>query len=798
MAAWIRRFIDFLLAARWPLLLVAIALALIAYGPSQRVRFDRTIENMFAKSDPLLAPYQRLKQRFGGNEVVMAVYRDDELFAESGRGIERLASISAQMKAVPGVQDGLSLAEISGLLDQLEATKRLANPLNLFAARDADPTPAILNANSPLALRFRELFAGYTHSADGKTAAVVCMLTPVGDLPPNLAAAGLDPRSATLQKLEKIIANLPAPLAPGVLAGEPVMISAGFSLLEKDGRRLGDWTMILMGLTILVLFRSLRWLIIPLAVVQWSLVITRAVLVVSGLELSMVSSMLTAMVTVVGIAGVMHLIVEIRDLRTQGLTQRQALITTAVLLAGPIFGAVLTDVAGFASLWWASIEPVRDFGTMMVVGSFLVLPAMCLLIPALGLVGTRDKPSQPAWSEVHLGYWLMRSVDWVRARPRTVAMVTTTVALLASLGAVRLEVETDFTHNFRRGSRIVQAYDFVETQLGGAGVWDVIIPAPLVLDREYLARVRRLQEKLRGIALTSRKGQEPATGLTKVISLVDALDAVEADRTLATFTPFPEVRYQILAKEMPNFMAALRSNGTDKSGSGRLRIMLRARERQSADQKRRLINEVTRLALAEFPQTENSAGAEVTGFFVLLTNLIESILRDQWVTFGVSSAAIAAMVWVGFRSWKYALIAMIPNAVPIYIVMGLLGWAGLKMNMGAAMIAAVSMGMSVDSSIHYFSAFRRARRAGKTVHAALAECQQSVGLAMIFTTVALIVGFAVLITSEFIPTVYFGALMSLAMLGGMLGNLIVLPLLLAWTERDSAGDSASVSAHDRL
>ena len=146
--------------------------------------------------------------------------------------------------------------------------------------------------------------------------------------------------------------------------------------------------------------------------------------------------------------------------------------------------------------------------------------------------------------------------------------------------------------------------------------------------------------------------------------------------------------------------------------------------------------------------------------------------------------AIAALVWIGFRSWRYALIAMIPNAVPIYILMGLMGWLGLKINMGAAMIAAVSMGMSVDSSIHYFSAFRRARREGKSVHAALVQCQQSVGLAMIFTTIALIVGFGVLVTSEFVPTIYFGALMSLATLGGMLGNLIVLPLLLAWTESD--------------
>jgi uncharacterized protein len=159
-------------------------------------------------------------------------------------------------------------------------------------------------------------------------------------------------------------------------------------------------------------------------------------------------------------------------------------------------------------------------------------------------------------------------------------------------------------------------------------------------------------------------------------------------------------------------------------------------------------------------------------------------LGDQWVTFAVASAAIAALVWIGFRDGRYALIALIPNAVPVYMVMGLLGWLGLKINMGAAMIAAVSMGMSVDSSIHYFSAFRRARREGAGVRAALVRCQQSVGLAMIFSTIALIFGFGVLISSEFVPTIYFGALMSLAMLGGMLGNLIVLPLLLSWIEQD--------------
>src|SRR5207302_10353218 len=134
--------------------------------------------------------------------------------------------------------------------------------------------------------------------------------------------------------------------------------------------------------------------------------------------------------------------------------------------------------------------------------------------------------------------------------------------------------------------------------------------------------------------------------------------------TLAALTPTPELRYQALATVMPTFMAALRSTKLDQQGQDRLRIMLRARERQPAEQKQRLIDEVERVAREEFPPSSGKSEAEVTGFFVLLTNLIESMLRDQWVTFGIASAGIMAMVWIGFQSWKYAVVAMIPNAVP--------------------------------------------------------------------------------------------------------------------------------------
>ena len=157
---------------------------------------------------------------------------------------------------------------------------------------------------------------------------------------------------------------------------------------------------------------------------------------------------------------------------------------------------------------------------------------------------------------------------------------------------MRLEVETDFTRNFRRGSRVVRAYEFVETHLGGAGVWDVIVPAPATLDGEYLDRVRELGGAAAGdSSCRSRPAARRVPALTKVISLVDALDAIDSGSDARGLTPTPELRYQGLAAAMPTFMAALRSTTPDEHGEGRLRIMLRARERQPAEQKQWLIDE---------------------------------------------------------------------------------------------------------------------------------------------------------------------------------------------------------------
>ncbi|MBW3599981.1 MAG: MMPL family transporter [Planctomycetes bacterium] len=750
------RLSRFLIDWRWLLLGLAIVLAAAAYLPSRQVAFDRSIENMFAEADPLLAPYGNLKRVFGGNEVAMVVYRDEDLLDPDGAGLDRLEDVSRRVEQVPGVKGVLSLDR---LMDE-----------------------EIVDPDSKLAQAQREVFENFTHNEEGDIAAIVTMLVPQEETEV--------PRRQTILDLRRIAESLPS----GMIAGEPVMVSDGFEYVEEDGRRLGLWSTALLALVIVLCFRSLRWVLIPVAVVQLALLLTRAFLAWGGLRLSMVSSMLTAIVTVIGVATVVHVIVRFREGRDAGRPPREALLWCGMILAAPVFWACATDAMGFASLRLARVGPVQDFGVMMAIGALMVLAAVPLVVPGAALAGKRDVDPKRAWGEGILERRLQGLVHAAERRPYLLGVTSLVLAAVVSAGAMRLEVESDFTKNFREGSPIVESYQFIESNLGGAGVWDVVLPAEEQLTWDYLERVLRLEERLRREVVIEAEGAS-SPGLTKVISLADAVQAASASSPFALEDMPGFLRNRLISgglgamrRRMPVFYDALYSADPAQPEQHYFRIMLRAAERQPSEQKRELIAQVERIAREEFPK------AETTGFFVLLTHLIDSMIQDQWRTFAVATAAIFVMMLVAFRSPTLAIISLVPNLAPILMVMGGMGWLagyGVKINMGAAMIAAVSIGLSIDSSIHYVITFRRARDAGKSVAEALETTQGSVGLAATFATLALVVGFSVLGTSNFVPTIYFGVLVSVAMFGALAGNLLVLPILLKLAARER---SAAFSA----
>ncbi len=742
--------------------MVLTGVAWVSAGP---LTFDRSLVNMFAPGDPLLRPYEKLRRVFGGNEIVLAVYRDDALLESDGRGLKELSAVRRQLGAVPGVKAAVGL-------DQMLPGKTV-------------------QADDPRTRRALDLFEGYTHSRDGAVAAVICVL--------HSPAPDDAPRRKTVDQLRRIIGEYPS----GMITGEPVMVTDGFRYVEEDGRRLAWASTLLLAATIVLCFGSVRWVLVAVAVVQLALLLTKATLVWLDWQLSMVSSMLVAIITVVGIATVVHVIVRFRHIRLGGASAEQSLSRAGALLAVPIFWACLTTAVGFLALVVAEVGPVQDFGLMMAVGAVAVMVAVVLVVPGLALLGHVDSAPKPAWGEAFLARQLDRPLAWAARRPARVGVLTFLLVGVAAAGSFRLEVETDFIRNFRRHTPVARSYRFVEEHLGGAGVWDVVVPAPSKLDWETLHKLQQLEDRLRReVTVVDARG-DSVPGLTKVISLADLVRAyapIDPDRlprvgvsarpdwlpSIGVNARDLQVRFELAAmnKRLPVMVQTLYGEDRENPGQHYLRIMLRSRERQASAQKQELIRQVETICRQQYPPTGDAPEVEVTGYFVLLTHLIDSVLRDQWTTFAVATAGITLMMIVAFGSVRLATAALIPNAMPIAVVTGLMGWAGLRINMGAAMIAAVSLGLSIDSSIHYISAFRRARAGGKSVPEALAEVQQNVGRAMTFSTLALIVGFTVLCTSRFVPTVYFGALVSLAMLGGLAGNLIVLPLLLTLFVRE--------------
>lgn len=773
----------FLVRNRIAFLLVAIVLVAVSLPLSSQLKMDRRLEKMLLANDPDVAGYLQLQRDFAASDVVLMIYRDEQLWDSSGAGIQRMQVIGDRLKEVQGVQAVLSLAELNKVLRTLRGARWL-QPEN---------APVILAKDDGLASNLRELFSGYTHREGSPYAAIACMLEPV--------SAKEKSRDETLRQIDLIAQEMPDGLSPGELLGEPIMIHDGFDLLEADGARLGIASTLILAIVLLVLFRSIRWMVVPLLVVHWSLLVTRGLLVMLGGELSMVSSMLTAMVTVVGVATVIHILVEFQQ-QTKVRNSNEAMEATIRYLFKPVIWSVLTTAAGFASLTLARVGPVQDFGWIMSLAVLVTGAGTLLLVPPLALLGSVDR--QP--HEIPGDHWLRAACERVYQRAvenRLLALsVLGLLTLLALVGSSKLEVETDFIKSFREDSRLVKAYRTVEQNLGGAGVWDIVVPAPATLTQPYLNELEKLQTKLRAIEVELATEESVANTdpkfvlrLSKVISVADAIKTANGDRWLGLLPA--SAKLEGMKQTMPEFMAAMLTEPDAKSGLRQLRIMLRSPESTNAAAKTKLI-EAVRAEVQDFASSsqwrkqfgeEKPAEPYITGYYLLLAKLVNSLLADQWLCFLVATVAIGMMLWGAMGSWWHAVASLVPNLLPIVLVWGIMGWLGWRVDMGAVMIAAVSVGLSIDGSIHYLLRARREviSSGDESVpldskvrwDLQLRAAQRSTGLALTVATIALVFGFLSLVVSDFRPTETFGRLVSLTMLGGLVGNLVILPILVA-------------------
>ncbi|MFM7058566.1 MAG: efflux RND transporter permease subunit [Planctomycetota bacterium] len=740
-------------ALRFSLFAAALLITAVAFPLSRQLAFDQTIESFFPPQHPDILQLQQTRQDFGGDEFVIVAWQQPDLLQKNSDGdydeltpaaSATIQQLSDRLSALPGV-DGPRTRDLCKLLNS-----------------------SLRNRNSRAAML--RIFQGLLIGPDQQTTAIILQL-----LPPE--HSGIT-RAAAIRGIRQTA--IKSGLNPFV-AGEPVQVQEMFDLVERDGHTLYLASLGVLALMLLLIFRSPRWVVAPLLIVVGSVLCTRAALVLVGARLSMVSSMLNSMVTIIAIGTSTHIIVHYRELRTtQRLTPAAACQQTLRELWHPVFWTVVTIAVGFAALLVSQIVPVRSFAIMMTLGTLMTLLLTVLVMPA-ALAGGQTIPIPGRVAlEDHLDQTLGRIAQFIVHHPRRATLACCLLLAVTTPGLLLMQVETDFSRNFRDSSPVLKALRFVESTLGPAGTWDVSFDVPAPLTPLFLDRIDELTKKLRQLA---------DSGLPlEVVSLTDALNVPPRLGTAVK-------RLELIRRRQPDLV-----NSFHNTRNRRMRIVLRSPEQQTTDLKLDQIRQVRTVVASHFrelekelrtvsldngqPQTEGTpwqARESATGLFVLMARIIDSLLADQFRSFLWASLGTMLCTAAAFRSLKIGLISLVPNVFPIAVVTGLLGLLQVPVNIGTAMIASVSMGFTC--SVHYIAVFRSALpEVG--LAAALERAQAGVGKAVVLAHIALVAGFLVLTASEFIPLVYFGALLSLSMIGGLVSDLVMLPLLLRWTTPD--------------
>lgn len=733
----IERLANAMVRRRLPLMALCLLVTCALFPLSRRVKYDRSIQSFFDADHPRLITYERIEAEFGGDTMCFVVYSDPELL--TAPGMARLSDFAAKIRAVRGIAAAASLAD-------------LRRPSNATSTRtlcewfhDPDARPDELRDEVLACAVYSNQFVG----ADGHTTAVVVLV---------------DPESMRTGEIQHTVRELRA-LAdanpfPARVVGSPILINDVFDNMEQDSRVLTTVSSAAMMFVLLGLFRNLRWALLPFVIVQCTLVWTWAMMAALGIQLGFTGAMTTSLVTVIGIATSIHVAVRFREEFGVDGDKEAAMARTLTKVVPAVFWTCATTAVGFGSLAISKVAPVRDFGWVMGAASMLVGLAAALLIPGGILTGRIPaRPSRPPGDE-SLGAGLGWIVGWVGRYSLAAASGIMAILAVAAVGLCWLEVETDFTKNFRKNSPVLEGYRFVEQRLAGAGLLGISFDAPAKLTPEFLESVRRCEEQLRELS-----------GVSKVTGLTDFLDFVAESLPAGA-----KSRNQFLLNLQLGALQRAQPKEIEQVWNderGRMRLVLRVQESQASSAKAELLAAIESVGREYFGESVHA-----TGLYVLLVHLIDSLLSDQWLSFGISSAGALAMMVIAFRSIRLGIVAFLPNLIPIVVTAGAMGWLGLKINAATAMINSISMGLVIDFSIHYLYRFTQERARGVDFYAALSATHRSTGRGMVFASLALMLGFSVLAFSNFLPTMQFGLLVSLAMMGGLVGNLVMLPVLL--------------------
>jgi predicted RND superfamily exporter protein len=738
---------------RWRLPLSAfILLGALVLAPRANVsNIDNDITAWFSRDDRVYQDYERFRAEFGGTRsLIVALQADspDRLFSR-----DTLAAID----------------RISGDIERIETVQRvwsLSTATIIEAVPDGLDVRPLLDeegARAPEDVKRRvlrdELLRGDLVSEDGTVTAIVV----------NFDEDRIDDvRAGVIQRIHEVVdPRLPS----GVRAhyNGSLEISETYTRVTRDNQRrfmppILAFTFVALYLT----FRSVRKTLLASIAIGSSVLWALGLYTLMGFTYNVLSSMLMPLVAVLAIADDVHIMQHWEEERRLG-DDEYAFKRTVAHLLKPLFGASVTTALGMLSLATSDVVAVRGFGIGAAVGIMVDFAFSVILMPTLLTFtkpGTKVSPH-----ERYLLPPMLRIARLSSAHPGRVLAVSIVVAAIAMAGMLRLRVDTNHINFFRAGHPLGESARVIDSKLAGIYSFQILLEGgpDSLRTPDALKRMDRLGHDLRRLA--------PISKVTSVADYVKRINKELHDGRPEAYVVPDDA--QTIAQEL--FVFTLGGGGRHEldrivaSDFSRAQISVKL-DSLSSDVVLATVEQAERLAADAFAGT--AVRTMTTGSGKLFSVLDRYLVESQLSSFGMAFVTVFGVIFVVFRSFRFGLLTIAPNLLPVLAVLGLMGHLDISLNIATVMVASIALGVVDDDTIHFINRYRREVASGATTEAAIATATAHEGRASLTTALINIVGYSVLLLSEYRPTGWFGGLLALTMSVAFLAEVFVLPAII--------------------
>jgi uncharacterized protein len=575
------------------------------------------------------------------------------------------------------------------------------------------------------------------------------------------------------------------------IGGVSMIADDMITFVKNDLKVFGTGMLMFLILTLGIIFRRIRWICLPMFCCVLSVIYMIGLLGWIDWKVTVVSANFISIQLITTVAIVIYLIVRYRELLVQNpqASNRQLIYDTIRLMLKPCWYTAITTIAGFGSLVLCSIKPVIMFGWMMMVSLLVSLAVSFLFFPAVLVLMSKETPPDRRTSHFSLTPILARFTE----SHGVLIIVISSLVLIASLiGISRLRVENSFIDYFHKSTEIYKGMRVIDQKLGGTTPLDVVVDFDETGEKPTAAK--SVDSTFDEFAELDKAANETKYWFTAdKMSRIEAVQAYleslpEAGKVLSLANISSIAEKLNGGKPLDSFQLALLYSQTPEKfkdmlikpyvsvKDNQVRFWVRVKDSQPTLRRNELLKKIKadltdRLGFK--PEQVHLAGT-----LVLYNNMLQSLFGSQIVTIGITVLMLTGMFLTLFRSLKIAIIAMIPNVFPVAVVLGVMGWLDIPLDMMTITIASISMGIAVDTTIHYVHRFKQEFQQDRKYLPTMYRCHASIGRAMYYTTATIIMGFSILALSNFIPSVYFGLLVGLVMFIAILAALTLLPQLL--------------------